>query len=77
MMPSWWGQLIGLVIGSLGAFFLAISQQQSQLLSAGRHWGEVSAIVLERPRLWRAGLWLLGAGFVLQLASLILQRCGL
>jgi drug/metabolite transporter (DMT)-like permease len=75
-MLSWWGQVIGLVIGSFGAYFLAVSQQRSQQISEGRPWGEVSAIVLEWPRLWRAGLWLLGAGFAIQLAALILQRCG-
>ncbi len=56
---TWWLQLPGLVLGFLGALFLTISQQPGGGIFAGRATGEVPYLVLEYPRLWGVGLWLL------------------
>ncbi len=69
---SWWFQLIGLLVGFLGALFLTISQRPGGGVYGGLPRREVAYLVLEYPRLWGRGLWLLCAGFVMQLAALFL-----
>jgi len=72
---TWWLSLAGLLAGFLGALFLTISQQPDRGIAEGRpHGREVYHLVLERPRLWTWGLWLLCGGFLLQLVSLVSSR---
>jgi hypothetical protein len=66
----WWLQLLGLLLGFLGALFVTIAQQPGGGVFEGRPGGEVAYLALEYPRLWKVGLWLLCAGFVFQGASL-------
>jgi drug/metabolite transporter (DMT)-like permease len=66
-MLSWWLQVVGLLAGFVGAYFLAVSQQPTQ----GR------SLVLANPQLWQWGLYVLCAAFVIQLAALILGSYGL
>jgi hypothetical protein len=59
-------QFAGLIVGFAGALRLTISQRPgdlpgNQILVRGTY------IVLARPRLWKLGLWLLVADFVIKL----------
>jgi hypothetical protein len=73
----WCLQLAGLLVGFVGALLVTVSQRSGKNAFEGRAAGEeVAYVVLEYPRLWTSGLWLLSAGFVLQLISLNLTRPG-
>ncbi len=65
-----WFELIGLFVGFVGALLLTISQKADPNTGSGRPNGEVQFIVLEYPRLWKWGLFLLLAGFLVQFVSL-------
>ena len=69
MNATAWLQLIGLLVGFAGALLLTISQRPGGGIFAGRPGGEVPYLVLEYPRLWKCGLWLLCLGFLFQLLS--------
>jgi hypothetical protein len=65
-------QLAGLIVGFAGALLLTISQRPGEIYQ-GTSKGEVAYIVLAHPRLWKTGLWLLVAGFVIQLLGQVVR----
>jgi len=82
LMVAWWPvmraaahslQIAGLVVAFAGALLLAISQQAGTI-THGTPRGEAPYIILARPRWWRVGLYLLCAGFVIQLIGEVLPR---
>ncbi len=58
-------QILGLVIGFAGALLVTVTQRQGGIsdVTGGK---ESFYIVLAYPRLWKVGLYLLSAGFVIQ-----------
>ena len=70
---TWWLEFVGLVAGFLGALLVTLTQHPGESGSGfERGGGQVAEfIVLEHPTLWKLGLWLLSAGFLLQGISLI------
>ncbi len=59
-------QLAGLIVGFAGALLLTVSQRPGEIYQ-GTSRGEAAYIVLRHSWLWKVGLWLLVAGFVVQL----------
>jgi len=70
---TWWLEFVGLAAGFAGALLVTLTQRPGESGSGFERRGGTVAefIVLEYPKLWKLGLWLLSAGFLLQGISLI------
>lgn len=64
---AWWLQLIGIGSSVIGAIMLAVSQKPAPDNVHG------NLVFLRNPTLWRCGFVALIAGFVVQLAALVLM----
>ena len=74
----WWLEFVGLVAGFTGALLITLAQRPGESGSGFERRGGKTAefIVLECPKLWKLGLWLLSLGFLLQLFSVLGRRVG-
>jgi hypothetical protein len=64
-------QLLGLIVGFVGAVLLTCSQREGAI-SHSTDKGKATYLILAHPRWWEWGLYLLSAGFVIQFIGALL-----
>ena len=64
-------QLLGLIVGFVGALLLLLSQRESAITHSTDK-GKATYLILAHPRWWGWGLYLLCASFVIQFIGAVL-----